>query len=80
MADAKPAWTWDLEFDGGEAGCGDLLIQLKLFFDPVPAGTLVLLRSLTGAAHVEIPSWCRLTGHALVQADHPYYLIRRKPA
>ena len=78
MADIKPSWTWEEEFDGGEAGCGDLLVRLKLFFDALPSGRLVLLRSLTGAAPVEIPSWCRLTGHTLMQAEHPYYLVRRK--
>ena len=77
-SEARPDWDRDEEFDGAEASCGDLLIRLKLFFDPLPSGRRVLLRSTTGAAPVEIPSWCRLTGHALEQAAHPYYLIRRK--
>jgi tRNA 2-thiouridine synthesizing protein A len=78
MVESQPARAWDEEFDGGDLGCGYLLVDLKLFFDPLPSGRLVRLRWLSEAAPVEIPSWCWLTGHALLQAAHPYYLIRRK--
>jgi hypothetical protein len=25
-----------------------------------------------------LPAWCRMTGHILVSADHPVYVIQRK--
>ncbi len=43
-------------------------------------GALFRLRATDPAAPEDIPAWCRLTGHALVSAEHPLYLIRRKGA
>ena len=66
-------------FDGGETGCGELLLDLLVFMKRQTSGTLVKIRSLDGGAPLEIPAWCRLTGHTLMNAEHPYYLVRTAP-
>jgi tRNA 2-thiouridine synthesizing protein A len=42
-----------------------------------PGETLELIARDPGAP-VDLPAWCRMTGHTLVSANHPLYLIRRK--
>jgi tRNA 2-thiouridine synthesizing protein A len=29
-------------------------------------------------APTDLPAWCRMTGHILISADHPVYVIQRK--
>ena len=59
-------------------GCGELLIHLKLRLKPMPPGTVLRLVARDPGAVEDIPAWCRLSGHALVDAAHPVYRIRRK--
>jgi len=47
---------------------------------PLVPGTMFRLRATDPAAPEDIPAWCRMTGHALVSANHPIYIIRRKGA
>jgi tRNA 2-thiouridine synthesizing protein A len=74
----SPDWERDDVFDGGDAGCGDLLYDLRFRFRDLRAGTRVLVRALDAGAPVEIPAWCRMTGHRLLRASHPFYLIARR--
>ena len=64
-------------FDGGETGCGELLLDLLVFMRRQPAGQTVVVRALDPGAPNEIPAWCRLTEHELQTADHPRYTIRK---
>lgn len=63
-------------YDGGETGCGELLLDLLLFSRRQPPGTIVEVRALDPGAPLEIPAWCRLTKHELLSAAHPLYLLR----
>lgn len=67
----------DLSFDGGETGCGELLLDLLLFMKRRNAGEVVTVRALDPGAPLEIPAWCRLTKHDLVAAEHPIYRIQK---
>jgi tRNA 2-thiouridine synthesizing protein A len=42
-----------------------------------PGEALEVVTHDTGAP-VDLPAWCRMTGHSLVSAEHPTYVIRRK--
>ena len=64
-------------FDGGETGCGELLLDLLLFMKRQPAESIVQVRALDPGAPLEIPAWCRLTKHELIESDHPFYKIRK---
>ena len=68
----------DTTWDAGDLGCGELLLQLRFRIEQLEPGALLRLVAVDPGARADLPAWCRLTGHALVAADHPVYLIRRK--
>jgi tRNA 2-thiouridine synthesizing protein A len=68
----------DAEWDAGDLGCGDLVLALWGRLQALPPGQVLKLTALDPGAPADIPAWCRLTGHALVDERHPVYLIRRK--
>jgi tRNA 2-thiouridine synthesizing protein A len=66
------------EWDAGDMGCGDLVLALRLRLrDLQPRGAIRVV-ARDPAAPEDLPAWCRLTGHRLLAADHPTYLIQRK--
>lgn len=66
-----------VDFDGGETGCGELLLDLLVFMKRQPANTTIRVRALDPGAPLEIPAWCRLTRHELIAAQHPLYTIHK---
>lgn len=64
-------------FDGGETGCGELLLDLLLFMKAQSEGATVKVRALDPGAPLEIPAWCRITKHTLISTDHPIYHIQK---
>ena len=69
--------TWD----AGDLGCGPLLIQLRKRLLAMP-GHVLRLNATDAGAPEDIPSYCRMTGHVLVEADparHTWW-IRARPA
>jgi len=82
IADALPA----LVVDGGDRGCGDLLLTLVRRVRGLPPGSVVRLITADPAdpgAPADLPAWCRLTGHELLcAAEHdgrPAYDLRLHP-
>jgi tRNA 2-thiouridine synthesizing protein A len=67
-----------LEWDAGDMGCGELVLALRGRMLDVPAGGLLRVVARDRGAPEDLPSWCRLTGHELVEAAHPVYVIRRR--
>jgi tRNA 2-thiouridine synthesizing protein A len=78
MATAKPDWPCIHEFDGGEKECGELLLDLRLYFDPLEPGARVCVTANDPGAWIDLPAWCRVTGHRLLDKVHPFYLIEKK--
>lgn len=70
----SPASDWD----AGDLGCGDLVMQLRMRLKNMAAGSVIRVTATDPAAPEDIPAWCRLTGHTLLTAAHPTYTIRRK--
>jgi tRNA 2-thiouridine synthesizing protein A len=68
----------DAEWDAGDMGCGDLVLELRARVLALPPGQCLRLVARDPGALADLPAWCRLTGHALVSEAHPVYLIRRK--
>ena len=66
------------EWDAGEMGCGELILELKLRLTPLPPGSLFKLIARDPGVPEDLPAWSRMTGHRLVQASPPEYLIERK--
>jgi tRNA 2-thiouridine synthesizing protein A len=68
----------DVEWNAGNLGCGDLVLELMLRMRSLAPGQLMKLIALDPGAPADIPAWCRMTGHTLVSTEPPVYLIRRK--
>ena len=65
----------DREWDAGDMGCGDLLVELRRQLTALgPGRTLKVIARDTGAVE-DLPAWCRLTGHTLVLSSPPTYVI-----
>lgn len=69
---------YDQEWDAGEMGCGELVMKLKIKLSEMKGGECLKVTALDEGAPEDMPAWCKLTGHTLVSAQHPYYLIRKK--
>jgi len=67
-----------VEWDAGDAGCGDLVMELRLRLNAMKPGELLQLTARDPGAREDLPAWCRLTGHELVESRHPTYRIRRR--
>lgn len=68
-------------WDAGDRGCGELALELKLRLRRLEEGARFLLTTTDRGAPADLPAWCRLTGHSLVAARPPEYLIEiRSPA
>jgi len=70
--------TADAEWNAGDLGCGDLVLELRERMEKLRHGQVLRLVALDPGAPADIPAWCRMTGHTLVSQQHPLYLIRRK--
>jgi len=68
----------DAEWDAGDLGCGELVLELRLRLDAMQPGQLLKLIARDPGAPADIPAWCRMTGHTLIAGEHPQYHIRRK--
>ena len=68
----------DAEWDAGDLGCGDLILKLRFRMEAMRPGQVLRVVALDSGAPADLPAWCGLTGHTLLAADHPVYLIRRK--
>ena len=66
------------EWDAGDLGCGDLVIDLRIRLRGLAPGARLRVIARDPGAPADIPAWCRLTGNALESADHPVYVIRKK--
>jgi len=68
----------DLEISTGELGCGDLTYELKLQFERVEPRYHVRIVTDDPGAPRDMPAWCRMTGHRLLEADAPFYIIQAR--
>jgi tRNA 2-thiouridine synthesizing protein A len=64
-------------WDAGDMGCGRLIVGLKRHLNELRVGELLKITTRDAGALADIPSWCRLSGHELVAAHHPDYLIKK---
>ena len=74
----QPATTGraDAEWDAGDLGCGELVLELRRRFEALRPGQRFRLLARDPGALEDIPAWCRMTGHTLLGAEPPVYWIR----
>ena len=65
-------------WDAGETGCAQLIFELHLRLKKLNPGEELEVVARDEGAPTDLPAWCRMTGHTLVSAEHPVYVIRRK--
>jgi tRNA 2-thiouridine synthesizing protein A len=53
-------------------------MELRLRLKAMEPGELLKLTARDPGAREDLPAWCRLTGHELVESGHPTYWIRRR--
>jgi tRNA 2-thiouridine synthesizing protein A len=70
--------TYVVEWDAGGMACGDLVLELRTRMQPLEHGQIFKVLATDPGAEKDLPSWCRMTGNALLAANHPIYLIRKK--
>lgn len=81
----RAGWEWAdrqeggvREWDAGDMGCGDLVLELRLRLQDMKPGQVIRVIARDPGAPADMPAWCGLTGHALLEASHPVYVIRKK--
>jgi|WetSurMetagenome_2_1015567.scaffolds.fasta_scaffold205903_2 hypothetical protein len=78
MTSPEDSWSYTYEYDADDKACGDLIFDLRFFFQPLPAESRVRVTALDPSAPVDLTAWCRSTGHKLIDWHHPYYLIEKR--
>ena len=68
----------EAEWDAGDLGCGELVLELRTRLSVMRPGQVLRLTARDLGAPQDLPAWCRMTGHTLVSQQHPVYLIRKE--
>lgn len=68
----------DAEWDAGDMGCGELILELRTRVKALRPGQMLRLVARDPGAIEDLPAWCRMTGHPLIKAEHPIYFIQRR--
>ncbi len=71
----------DRILDAGEAGCGELTLLIFQAIKALAPGQRLEVRAYDLAAEMDIPAWCRSTGHALITVEsdaHPKRFVIQK--
>lgn len=78
MTEPDPNTSPDRVWDAGDKGCGEIVMELRIVMQGLPPGALLQLTARDAGAPEDLPSWCRMTGHRLIRAEHPDYWIQRR--
>ncbi|HVA89357.1 MAG TPA: sulfurtransferase TusA family protein [Chloroflexota bacterium] len=74
-----PRFGADAFYDAGDKGCGDgPLDDIAFLIRKMPAGQTLEIHATEPSVAVDLPAWCRLTGHRMVEHTGDHYLVRRK--
>lgn len=71
-------WRFDDVFDSVDSGCGDFILELRAQIADLEPGAVLMVASRDAGAPVEVAAWCRLTGHRLLEAAPPFFLIEKR--
>jgi len=68
-----------IDWDAGDLGCGDLVLQLHFLFAGMQVGDVIRVRATDAGAVHDLPAWCRMTGNAMAHSqpeDHLFWIRR----
>ena len=64
-----------------DTGCGELIMALMKAITPVKSGQVIEIYAADPGAVVDIPAWCRMAGHELLEGpvgdEGKSYFIRK---
>jgi TusA-related sulfurtransferase len=55
--------------DTGEQTCAALILSVQRAVAPLAPGQILAVRSRDPSARIDLPAWCRMTGHTYVGVD-----------
>ena len=74
----------DATCDGGDLDCGSgLLLIIRSAMEPLAGGAVLLVKSREGSVREDLPAWCRMVGHSVLDAraadgGYWHFLLRKK--
>lgn len=76
---ADQPYLADVDWDAGDLACGELVLELRLRMRQLASGQVLRLTARDPGAPADIPAWCRMTSHILLQTNPSaqVYLIQR---
>ncbi len=75
---APEDWACAAANDAEDKMCGELILDLRFFFQSLEPCTRVCVCALDPAAYIDLAAWCHSTGHTLLAVQPPLYLIQRR--
>jgi tRNA 2-thiouridine synthesizing protein A len=66
------------EWNAGDTGCARFVVELRARMSRVAPGQCLRITARSEGAIADLPAWCRMTGHELVSAEPPVFVVRRK--
>src|SRR5262245_20774731 len=70
-----------IRIDGGDLGVGDgLLMLFREVMDPLPAGSVIAVRTTDPSVAHDLPAWCRIMAHTYLGADGSTLYFRKGEA
>jgi TusA-related sulfurtransferase/uncharacterized OsmC-like protein len=86
MMNGERSFHPDATCDGGDLDCGSgLLLIIRNAMQPLPPGGVLEVRSREISVREDLPAWCRLVGHTLVdmqpgEGTYTHYYVRKQQA
>jgi tRNA 2-thiouridine synthesizing protein A len=69
----------DAFYDAGNKGCAEgPLDRIAALMRQLESGQTLEVRATDPSVAVDLPAWCRMTGHTVVEQQGDRYVIRRK--
>ncbi len=68
----------DARWVAGEIGCSQLAVGLQRALAELNVGERIEVVVHNEGAEIDIPAWCYMTGHELLDLDHPVYIIQKQ--
>ncbi len=73
-----PVFASDAFYDAGDLGCGEgPLNRIAALMRKLEPGQSLEVRATDPTVAVDLPAWCRLTGHQVEEQREDRYLIRK---
>lgn len=71
----------DFIYDAGPTGCGELIMNLFMTMKKMDSGQVIKVISYDAGAREDIPAWCRLQNHTLLEIKEEgkvrHYFIKK---